>query len=312
MSEKRIESLDLNLIVALHWLLTERNVTAAAKKMSLSQPAMSRTLGRLREVFDDPLLVKSGASMILTRHAERLQPTVALAVDKCRDVFRTTESFDPALAQGNFRVACVDYAGVLIARAWHEFVRPSAPLINLEIVGVAVEIARDLVSGKVDLVFMPDPSMLVLPPGLDIDQFVRKLAIPQHYQCAVRKGHPAAKGKMTLKKFAGLEHILVAPEGTRQGVVDRQLAAAGLERRISYLTSTFLAALPVLQTTDCIITAPNGLLLQDADKLALFPPPVELSRIDIFAGWHPNWTHDARHQWIRNKLFDAFTALYGG
>lgn len=312
MSEKRIESLDLNLIVALHWLLTERNVTAASKKVGLSQPAMSRTLARLREVFGDPLLVKSGSSMLLTRRAERLQPTVAQAVDKCRDIFVTTEAFEPKSVEGQFRIACVDYTSVSIMQAWNKHVRPFAPNLDLETVNVTFEMARDLVSGKVDLVFIPDPSMLILPPGLDLDQFVRKRAIPQTYKSAVRKGHPAAKGRMTLKRFAELEHILVAPEGTRLGVVDRQLAGPGLTRRIPYMTASFLAALPLIQTTDCAITAPNGLLEQDADRLHIFEPPVKLSNIDLFAGWHPNWTQDERHKWVRDKLFEGLAESFPG
>ena len=305
MAEKRLESLDLNLIVALHWLLTERNVTAAAGKVGLSQPAMSRTLGRLRETFDDPLLVKSGSSMALTQLAERLQPVVAHAVETCRDVFKTSEKFDPKQTEGRFRVACVDYTGVILADAWKKMVLPEAPKMDLELVNLSIEASKDLVSGKIDLVLMPDPALLTLPPGLDLDQFVRKKVLAQNYLCAVRKGHPAAKGKMTLKKYTELEHILVAPEGARVGIVDRKLAEDGLKRRIAYMTSSFLVALPLLQTTDCIITAPEGLLMLDKERLVTFPPLLELSNIDLHAGRHPNWTHDERHKWVRTRLFES-------
>lgn len=308
--EKRLESIDLNLLVALHWLLTERSVTAAANRIGLSQPAMSRALGRLRDIFDDPLLVKSGAAMQLTPMAERLQSATAHAVERCRDVFRATENFAPETAAGAFRIACVDYTGVMVADAWAGEVRPAAPAMNLEIVDLTIEASRDLVSGKIDLVIMPDPSVLDLPPGVDIDQFVRRKVIPQNYLCALRKDHPDAGKRMTLKKYVALDHILVAPEGAAIGIVDRALAHKGLERRIAYLTFSFLLALPILQSTDCVITAPDGLLAIDADRLVTFPPPVELGLIDLYAGWHPNWTHDKRHRWVRGKLFEALARDY--
>lgn len=306
MSEKRLESLDLNLLVALHWLLTERNVTAAAEKTGVTQPAMSRTLGRLRDVFDDPLLVKSGAGMKRTRLAERLQPTVADAIDHCRDVFRMSDAFDPASAEGAFRIACVDYTAAMAADIWARSVRAEAPLLDLEIVNLTIDAGRDLITGKIDLVIMPDPAVMVLPAGFDIDQFVRRLVMPQKYLCALRKDHPDAAGRMTLKKYSELEHILVAPQGTRQGTVDRRLEAKGLRRRIAYLTGSFLPALSILQKTDCVITAPEGLLMLDEANIVTFPPPVTLNDLDLFAGWHPNWTNDARHQWVRGRLFEGF------
>ena len=122
MTEKRLESLDLNLLLALHWLLTERNVTAAASRIGISQPAASRALGRLREVFDDPLLVKTGSEMAPTHLAEKIQPAVALAVEKMRDVLKISDRFDPASQSGRFRIACSDYVGAMVAAAWTKMV----------------------------------------------------------------------------------------------------------------------------------------------------------------------------------------------
>lgn len=310
MTEKSLESLDLNLLLALHWLLTERNVTAAADKVGLSQPAMSRALGRLRATFDDPLLIKAGATMAPTQLGERLQPVTALAVERCRDVLRISDQFDPEDATGRYRIACVDYTGAMLADIWTETIRPLAPKLDLEIVNLSFAASRDLVSGKIDLAVMPDPDKLTIPASVDIDQFVRKRIIPQRYMTAMRKGHPAVKSKLTVKRYAAMEHILVAPEGTRIGIVDSLLENIGLDRRISYLTSSFLLALTILQKTDCIITAPEGLLDLDADRLHIVKPPVALPDIDLFAGWHPNWTHDERHHWVRKRLFEALENRY--
>ena len=311
MTQKSLESLDLNLLLALHWLLTERNVTAAAGKIGLSQPAMSRALGRLRATFDDPLLIKAGTTMAPTPLGERLQPVAALAVERCRDVLRISDQFDPEDATGRYRIACVDYTGAMLAEIWSTAIRPMAPKLDLEIVNLTFAASRDLVSGKIDLVIMPAPERLVIPASVDIDQFVRKQIINQKYMTAMRRDHPAAKSKLPLKKFAALEHLLVAPEGTRIGIVDGLLEKAGLTRRISYLTSSFLLALTIVQKTDCVITAPEGLLDLDADRLHIIKPPIDLPDINLFAGWHPNWTHDERHQWVRTRLFEALGNRYG-
>ncbi len=306
MTEKSIESLDLNLLLVLHWLLTERNVTAAAAKVGLSQPATSRALARLREIFDDPLLVKSGSEMAPTPIAEKLQPAIALAMERCRDVLRVSDVFDPLEQKGSFRIACVDYVGALVASEWASSVSPSAPGLDLDIVSLSIEASRELVSGKVDMMIVPDIRLLDLPPSVDVDQFVRRQILTQDYLCAVRKGHPLAKSKLTLKRFVELDHILVTPRGAKTGLVDRALEQQGLKRRIAYRTSSFLLALPILQRSDCIITAPQSLLALVPEKLATFPPPMKILGFSLNAGWHPNWTHDERHKWVRDKLFAGF------
>lgn len=309
MMEKRLEAVDLNLLLALHWLLAEQNVTAAADKLGMSQPAASRALARLRQIFDDPLLVKSGAGMTPTRLAEALQPAVERAIEQCRDVFRVTDDFDATTITGSFCVACVDYIGVYVAEAWMRSVQHAAPGLDLDIIRLSIEASRDLISGKIDLVVLPDPAILTLPPSLDVDQFVRKKIFRQEFMCALRKGHPDADNRMTLKRFVELQHILVAPEGHKRGVVDDALDAKGLTRRVAYRTASFLSALPLLQRTDCVITAPHALLRLGGQDVVIFPPPVEVSGADIFVAWHPNWTNDPRHIWVRNRLSAAMADL---
>ncbi len=134
MTEKRLEGLDLNLLLALHWLLTERNVTAAASRIGISQPAASRALGRLRDIFDDPLLVKTGGEMAPTKMAEKIQPAVALAIEKMRDVLKITDTSEPANQTGRFRVACADYVGAMVAAAWAKSVSLAAPQLDLDLI----------------------------------------------------------------------------------------------------------------------------------------------------------------------------------
>ena len=303
MSEKQLESLDLNLLLALHWLLSERNVTAAAGRLSVSQPAASRALSRLRDYFGDPLLVKSGATMAPTPFAESLQPALAHAIERCRDVLRLTERFDPSAERGRFRIACVDYTGAIVANAWIKSVREEAPGLDLDIVNLSLSVARDLVSGKIDMVIMPEARILDLPPTLDIDQFVQKPVLAMNYKTAVRKGHPLAGHNLTMEQFCAYEHILVTPDGAKTGIVDNELAKLEIQRRIAFRTSTFLLALSMLQKTDCLLTAPDSMLSMDRDNIEIYEPPLPVPGFQMYAAWHPNWTHDERHRWVRERLY---------
>lgn len=305
MSKKRLEGLDLNLLLALHWLLTERNVTAAANQLGMSQPSASRALARLRHVFDDPLLVKSGASMTPTPVAEKLQPAVAQAINQCRDILKMPERFDPARERSRFRIACVDYIGAMTAKAWLTHVRDKAPGIDLDFISPTMATAQDLVSGKTDMVLLPDSAIADLPASVNIDEFIRKPIMDISLKTAMRKGHPLAGEKMTLKRYCESDHILVTDEILKAGVVDRALAEQNLTRRVAFKTSTFLLALSILQHSDCIITGPGGLLQLDIENLEITEPPISLPGFKLLAGWHPNWDEDERHTWIRKQLYHA-------
>lgn len=303
--EKQLEGLDLNLYLALHWLLTERNVTAAASRLGLTQPAVSRSLARLREIFDDPLLVKSGRVMIPTQRAEQLQPLVASAVEQMRIVLKESGHFNPATAEGTFRIASKDLSGSDIVLAWTRAILPEAPGLTLDIVDVNYAITQDLIAGRIDLVVLPDHVRRSLPPGIDADQFVCRDILRQSWLSAMRKDHPLAGQKLTLKKYAGLSHIMTNPGGDRLGFVDKALEAEGLTRHIACRTATFFNALPMLLSSDTVITAPEGVFRHLGDILHIFPPPLTLPPFILEAGWHPNWSFDARHKWVREKLFDG-------
>ncbi|MEO1657300.1 MAG: LysR family transcriptional regulator [Pseudomonadota bacterium] len=308
MSRARLEDLDLNLILTLHWLLTEQSVTRAAARLEVSQPTVSHALGRLRTLLGDPLLIKSGRTMLPTRKAEALQPRVAEAIDRMRDVLLAEDSFDPTSQTGRFRIAVTDGIGLVVMKAWQNAVLPEAPTMELDMIQPAVPHAQDLIAGKIDAVILPEPKVLNLPPGIDIDEFVRKPLYTEHYVTAVRKGHPYARN-MTLEQYVEADHILINPEGLATGIVDEQLAAMGQSRHIAYRAETFLLALQVLQQTDCVLTGPITVLGFADTDIELIPTPIPLGGFELFMGWHPNWTHDPQHRWVRDRLITEIGAL---
>ncbi|MEE4207809.1 MAG: LysR family transcriptional regulator [Parvularcula sp.] len=308
MTRTRLEDLDLNLIVTLHWLLTEQSVTRAASRLDVSQPTVSHALGRLRDLLGDPLLIKSGRTMLATKRAEALQPRVAEIVDRLRDLLLEEEKFDPAHQKGKFRIAAIDSVGAVVVRAWQKVVQPQAPYLELDILQPAVPQAQDLIAGKIDAIILPEPKMLQLPPGVNIDEFVRRPLFEEHYATAVRRGHRLENGIDT-ESYVQAEHILINPEGLDVGVADQALKTAGLTRKIAFRTETFLLAREIMANSDCILTGPASLFDPKADDYQLVDCPVELPPFTLFIGWHPNWTHDPQHRWVRERLMSEIAYI---
>lgn len=307
--DRQLEALDLNLLLALHWLLTERNVTSAAGRLGMSQPATSRALGRLRDLFDDPLLIKSGRTMVPTPRAEQLAPLVANAVDSMRDVLRISSSFDPSTGRGRFSLACKDYVGDRIARSWATHIQPDAPQLQLDIVDANYGIIQDLIAGKVDMVIVPDLALSNVPVGVDLDQFVHKIIYADHFVGAMRAGHPLAGQEIDLETYRRLPHAMANPERGTKSFVDDYFYAIGKGRQVAFRTQTFMVLLSILKQTDCVALAPSSLFEGWEDQFYLFKPPIELPAYRVGAAWHPNWTHDPRHQWVRERLFRGFTTV---
>ena len=301
----RLESVDLNLLLALHWLLEEQNVTAAAARLAVSQPAMSRVLARLRTVLDDALFVQSGRRMLPTPYAEALRPQLAEAIERLRAALRPREDFEPATATGAFRIACNDYLALVLARIWQRAVRKAAPGLDLELATLEPGTFQRLVSGAIDLVVMPQVGLANLPKSLDVEQFVRKPLFEEDFVCVARAGHPVANKRLTVKQFAALDHALVSPSGQGPGVVDRLLKEHGAERRIVYRVQSFLAALQLLSFTDCVAALPRRLVEASGQKWSTVKAPFDIPGFSVLAAWHPLRTGDALHRWTRERLTQA-------
>ncbi|NRA29949.1 MAG: LysR family transcriptional regulator [Parvularculaceae bacterium] len=308
MSRTRLEDLDLNLIVTLHWLLTEQSVTRAAARLDVSQPTVSHALNKLRDLLGDPLLIKSGRTMLPTKKAEALQPRVAETVDMMRGLLLEEQTFDPANQAGKFRIAVIDSIGALVVRAWQNAVLPEAPKLELDILQPAVPQAQDLIAGKIDAIILPEPKLLSLPPGVNIDEFVQRPLFNESFVTAVRRNHPLANG-LDVDSYVKADHILINPEGLDVGEVDQVLHAAGLKRRIAFRSETFLLALEVLKNSDFILTAPKSLFRFNSENYQIFPCPVNVASFAFYIGWHPNWTHDPQHRWVRERLMAELARL---
>ena len=287
---------DLNLLVALHALISARHVSRAARQLGLSQPAMSRALGRLREMFDDPLLVRSRSGMEPTARALELYPQIEEVLAGVRELVQPS-SFDPRRsASGVMRVAAPDIVTYMLVPPLMRSLAEQAPGVNVEIVQWLPDWREQLETGAIDLT-------VGIPSGDEPNIHARPL-IESHWACVLRKGHPSLRAKWTVERFAKLDHVLVSLSGRGGGPIDAALAEHGLTRRIALrIPHPALAPLLVAET-DLVLTTPRWLAQKLAAHVDLVVrrPPIPVPPIRAPMLWHERSHRDPKHRWFRELL----------
>jgi DNA-binding transcriptional LysR family regulator len=267
MRELNVSGVDLNLIPSLLALLRRRNVTRAADDVGLSQPAMSRALGRLREVLDDPLLVRTRSGYVLTPRAEAIAPQVEALIAQVRGVFQP-QAFDPAAQQRVLRLAATDTHTVLVIPSVAERLAREAPGVDLRVTAYGADPFGRLERGDLDFAFALASSPL--PPGVHSE-----VVYTDHLALVMRRRHPAAGRPWILTDYGAYAHVGVALTGDGQSEIDAILAAAGVSRRIALVTPHFTAALAAVAASDMVTTVSAALArtFAGAFDLVLQPPP---------------------------------------
>lgn len=291
-------AVDLNLLTALEALLAERNVTRAAARLGLSQPATSHALGRLRALFDDPLLERVGGAMKPTARAEALGPRVAAALGAVRAVLGPPADFDPSKARGVLRLSASDFLQVVVLPPLVQRLAVEAPGIDVVIQPGARLMQSGLVAGDFDFALAPLASAQ--------EGICSEPLFPDRFVSVVRKGHPLLRGRMTIERFAAAQHAFTAPAGTSGGIVDQRLAKHGMSRRVMLQAAQFLVMPYIVASTDLVITLPERVaaLFQRSLPLVAFAPPLELPPFTISLVWHVRSERDPLQSYLRRTLID--------
>jgi len=282
----------MSLLVALNALLEEQSVTRAAERTHVSTPTMSRTLGRLRRITGDPLLVRAGRTFVPTEHALDIAPDVRSAVELAASVFRLPGTVDSSQLDRVFTLRASDafigsFGGPLVAH-----VQTRAPLVSIRFAGEGTESAAELRDGHVDLDL---GAVHDLDDGLESEVLRIELL-----SGIVRSGHPLTNGKVTAQRICGFGHLAVSRRGRRHGPVDVQLGELGLERRVVATVPDFYPALAIVSSTDLVTFAPTAIVdMGRIAGLSTFPVPFELPPIEVAQTWHRRYAHDPAHQWLR-------------
>lgn len=310
-----LAGLDLNLVVAFDALVREGNVTRAASRLGVTQSAMSHALRRLRELLDDPVLVRIGNTMVLTPRAQELVVPLRTGLLALARALRQPLQFDPTTAQRAFTLATPDLFDVLVLPGLLERVRVEAQGIDLKLIGMRGRaLSERLETGEIDVAIVPRfdaaGSGPVAPetPGL-----IRRSLFRDRFACFMRRDHPALRGnskKLGLSTYLSLSHALVSPGGDGLGPVDDVLRARKLQRRVMLTVPYFTSALAIVSKSDLVLTAPAalaGLGLREFGLVAL-RPPLPLPEHSVNIVWHERYTNDAGQRWLRELLADVAQA----
>ena len=295
MARSPLASVDANLLVALEALLGEVNVGRAARRMGVSASAMSHTLARLRELLGDPLLVRTGQRMSLTPRGRALLPAVKDGVAAFATAIAAPPELDLAGERRTITIASVDYAQSMLLPELVARLAREAPGIDLVIKPFADGSMRELVSGELELVLCMQRSSTGLKS--------RRIHEEAFVSC-VRSGHPILGERLTVKRFAALDHVLISPRGRVMGAVDEALRARGLRRQVKVVVSTFMAAALLVAKSDLVLTCATRSAAQ-AEKwldLQVLRPPLSIPTARLGMYWHDRQDADPLSSWLRERI----------
>lgn len=295
MREVNLNGIDLNLLPPLEALLRHRNVTRAAGEVGMSQPAMSRALGRLRNLLGDPLLVRGSGGMLLTPTAEALAPVLGQALTGVTSVFRAG-AFDPLNAARTVRIAASDVQSVLLGPPLYALLAREAPGVRLQFQPYGKDVIQRIADGRTDFAFALETSPL--PPGA--------VSFPvAHDQLALvmRKDHPLAARSITAADYGRLSHVVVSLLDDGTSDLDAALASEGVTRKIGFVTPHFLSALAIVGGSDAVTTISRTMAQSFAERfgLVLRDPPLKNIDMTVVLATSGLRSHDPLLVWIAEK-----------
>ncbi|MFL6796116.1 MAG: LysR family transcriptional regulator [Xanthobacteraceae bacterium] len=298
------DGLDLHQLEVLDVLLREHSLTRAARVLNVSQPALSKTLARLRRYFADPLFVRVSLRMEPTTKAQQLAAPVGAILDQLRALRTEHVPFDPATSERTFTFCVVDAGIIKLLPTLVSLFFQDAPGIRLRAVQLeAQHLDSWLGSGKLDFAMGSFPSL--------VKGIRRQRLWTEHYVSVVRKEHPRLHGQPLLHSFAAERHVLVSTPGTGHAhqAAERALEAAVPAQNIVCRVPMFIGAALLAKHTDTVATLPWSIatVLADDLDLQIVTPPISLPRIDIYQYWHERFHRDAGNQWIRSVFCSLFS-----
>lgn len=293
--------LNLNLLVTLETLLLEQNVTRAAARLHLSQPAVSTQLNRLRDLFEDPLLIPVQRGMAPTAKALELLGPLREALDQVRATLATHRNFDPARARLIVAIACTDYLQAAVLKALVLELRKKAPGVRVAVRNLDLsQLEAQMERGEVDLALMtPQAAPLTLRSRHLFDE---------RYVLIGRRNHPRLRAKITIEEFVRLEHVIVSLRGGDFSTpVDNVLAARGLHRNVVLSAASFLVASDIVSQSDFVALVPERLVRHRLGDLKLVEPPLSVEGFPVGMVWHERAHGHSGQRWVRETLSDLMS-----
>jgi DNA-binding transcriptional LysR family regulator len=291
---------DLNLLPVFVTLMEERNVTRAADRLGITQPALSNALARLRVVMRDPLFVRERYGMQPTQMALELAPVIATALAAIDGAVLGQQEFDPAEADLSFTIAPNSYVEYVLMPAIVARLRETAPGIRLRLTPYGNDlIETGVMSGTTAMVL----GRIVEPP----DNLVVQHLMDEGLACVIRADHPEVSGSLSKEQYERMRHVNVVPHGRLRVGLFQALEQRGLRREVAVSVTHFLAVPEMIAVTDYCATLPRLICrhLAADPRLKIVPAPVDLGSFPVDLAWHVRHRNDPAHRWLRSLIADV-------
>lgn len=311
MNPLNFRTLDLNLLRVFDEVMAERSLTRAARNLSLTQPAVSNALRRLRETLGDELVQRSGQGMAPTSRALAIWPAVREALQQLQESLVPSE-FVPGTANTTFVLAMADATAAELMPGLVETLDQEAPGVSMRVVPLTTRDPRRMLDEETcDLAVGYFPSLLAdltahAQSGEPLP-FLHQRLYDGEYVCVMRKDHPLATGPFTLNRFCAARHMLVSFSGRPYGFIDESLASLGRERHVVLTVNQFFTAGRVVANSNLLTVLPRHFVRVTgiADQLVLRPLPFDVSPVHVDAVWHRRSQQRSAHAWLRQALVRA-------
>jgi len=300
-------SFDLNLLKVFDAIYTTRSVTIAGSILHLTQPAVSKQLNRLRELFDDPLFVRTVEGMAPTPRAQALAETIHRALTEVRSAIDTEVGFNPAGSERTFRIYMNDAGQLALLPRLLTVLSSEAPKVNIETVQMPSIRMRSmgLESGDVDL---------AVGYFEDFEGSIRcQVLFEEWYVGMVREGHPEIHESLTFEQFLNASHLVYQPAGgghsSQESFVDKAFWAVGVHRRVAVRLGHAVGISSMVSNTDHLVVVPHRIALASARlvPIRILELPIEIPRFKVAQYWHDRFHADPGNKWLRG----VFRRLYG-
>ncbi len=310
-------TLDLNLLRVFDEVMAERSLTRAAHNLSLTQPAVSNALRRLRDTLGDEMMRRSGQGVEPTPQALALSPNVRQALRQLQAAI-VPSSFEPQEATSTFVLAMADATAAELMGGLAIRLQEAAPGVSVRVVPLTTRDPRRLLAeGTADLALGYFPAVLTdltarAQTGEPVN-FAHQRLYAGEYVCVMRKGHPLADAPLTLDTYCAARHLLVSFSGRPYGYVDEALSSMGRQRRIVLTVNQFFTAGRVVVNSDLLTVLPWHFVPTTgmSEQLVVRQLPLEVPPVHVEALWHESQDDNPAHQWLRQQVLEVAQAAFG-
>lgn len=299
-----LKEFDLNLLLVFDQLLKDRNLSRVAVNLGVTQPAVSRSLKRMRLLLGDELFCRTGRGMEPTAYALHLAEPIRHALESLQRAISEEYAFDPARSRRNFVLRLTEIGELFILPRLMRMLSVQAPYVMITVVRNSLDSLKfEMEDGQIDLA-------VGLIEHLETGFFSRQL-LEQGYVCVFRSQHPLAGKKLSLEDFEAADHVVVDSSDTGHALIDEMIERQGIKRRVKLRVPDYGTLERLLQSTDLIATVPEALIHPDVAPLALAysPHPLSLPRLPIRQLWHQRFHRDPGNRWLRELIAAHFTLL---